>query len=66
MISLIQGIIEKFINIGQEIFEYIFSGVDFSVLWSWLPNDIQIAASTFIVILFVIALIKGVRNFLPF
>lgn len=66
MISIIQGIIEKFINLGQEIFEYIFSGVQFSVLWSWLPTDIQTAASTFIVILFVIALIKGVRNFLPF
>ena len=64
MIEAIQGIITKFINIGQEIFQDIFGEVQFNVLWSWLPRDIQTAAQTFIVILFIIALIKGIRNFL--
>lgn len=66
MIDIIQGIITAFIGVGQDIFDYIFEGIDFSVLWNWLPTDIQTAASTFIVILFVIAIISGIRKFLPF
>lgn len=66
MIEIIQGIISTFIDVGQDIFEYVFDGIDFSVLWSWLPTDIETAAGTFIVVLFVIAIINGVRKFLPF
>lgn len=66
MIQLIQQIITKFLQIGQDIFNYIFGDVDFTVLWNWLPQDIQAAALSFIIILFTIALIKGIRNVLPF
>lgn len=66
MIEAIQSIITKFINVGQDIFQEIFGNVQFSVLWSWLPTDIQSAAASFIVILFILALIRGIRNFLPF
>lgn len=66
MIEIIQGIISAFIEVGQDIFDYIFEGIDFTVLWNWLPTDIQTAAATFIVILFVIAIINGIRKFLPF
>ena len=66
MISLIQNIISRFIALAQELFEYIFSGVQFDVLWSWLPSDIQTAAASFIIVLFAIAVISGIRKFLPF
>ena len=66
MITLISQIIANFLNLAEEFFHYIFDGVRFSVLWDWLPSDIQIAAASIIVVLFAIALIKGVRSFLPF
>lgn len=66
MITLIENIITKFISLAEELFEYIFSGVQFNVLWNWLPTDIQTAASTFIVVLFALAIIAGIRKFLPF
>lgn len=66
MITIIQGAITEFINLAEEFFQTIFQGVQFSVLWSWLPQDIQTAAASFIVILFALALIRGIKTFLPF
>lgn len=66
MISIIQGIISAFLDLAENIFNYIFGDIQFSVLWDWLPTDIQTAAATFIVLLFAIALISGIRKFLPF
>lgn len=66
MIQVIQGIISSFIEVAQNVFNYIFGDIDFTVLWNWLPTDIQTAAAAFIVILFAIALIGGIRKFLPF
>lgn len=66
MINLIQSAITEFISLAEEFFQTIFGNVQFSILWSWLPTDIQTAAVTFIVILFAIAIIRGVRAFLPF
>lgn len=66
MIEIIQGVISSFIGVAQDIFDYIFDGIELSVLWSWLPTDIQTAAAAFIAILFAIAIINGVRKFLPF
>lgn len=66
MISIIQGIISAFLDLAESIFNYIFGDIQFSVLWDWLPTDIQTAAATFIVLLFAIALISGIRKFLPF
>lgn len=66
MIEAVSGIISKFLALSQEIYNYIFGDVQFSVLWSWMPQDIQTAAASFIAILFAIALIQGIRRFLPF
>ena len=66
MITLIENIITKFISLAEELFNYIFSGVQFDILWSWLPQDIQSTATSFILILFAIAVISGIRKFLPF
>lgn len=64
--TIIENIISKLLALGQEFFEYIFDGVNFSVLWSWCPSDIQSAATAFIAALFALAIIRAVRVFLPF
>lgn len=66
LLSILESIISAFIELANTFFEYIFGGVQFSVLWSWLPSDIGSAALSFISILFGIALIAGIRRFLPF
>lgn len=64
--NIVESIIEKFISIGQEIYQFVFGDVDFGVLFYWVPDDIFATAMQFILILFMIALIKMIRNFLPF
>lgn len=64
--TVIESIISTFLDLANSIFQSIFGGVQFSVLWSWLPSDIGAAAATFISVLFGIALISGIRKFLPF
>lgn len=66
MISIIENIINSFIELGERIFNYIFEGVDFTVIWNWLPSDIGSAALSFIAILFAFALIGAIRKYLPF
>ena len=64
--TLLEQIIAKFIALAERIFNLIFGNVQFSVLWDWLPTDIQQAASAFIIILFALALVHMIRSFLPF
>lgn len=66
IIDLIVSIIQKFIDLIEQFFEIVFGGVNFAVLWNWLPADIGAAASGLIIILFGMALITFVRRFLPF
>lgn len=65
-VNILETIISSFLSFAQTVYNSIFGSVNFSVLWSWLPSDIGSAAATFISILFGLALIKGIRNFLPF
>lgn len=65
-VNILESIISSFITFAQTVFDSIFGGVNFGVLWSWMPGDIGAAALSFIAILFGLALIKGIRNFLPF
>lgn len=64
--SILENIISSFINLIQSFFDFVFGGVNFSVLWSWLPSDIGSAASSLIAILFGFALLSYIRKFLPF
>lgn len=66
ILDLIITVINKFLELLDSFFQYVFGGVQFSVLWSWLPLDIGSAASVLIVFLFGLALISFVRKFLPF
>lgn len=66
ILDVLSEIIQKFVGLLDSFFDYVFGGVQFSVLWSWLPSDIGVAASTLIVFLFGLALISFIRKFLPF
>lgn len=66
ILDLISTLLEKFIGFLDSFFEYVFGGVQFDILWNWLPADIGNSASVLIVILFGLALISFVRRFLPF
>lgn len=64
--TILETIIDSFIRLIQSFFEFVFGGVQFSVLWSWLPSDIGSAAASLIAILFGFALLSYIRKFLPF
>lgn len=66
MSQIIQEVINALISFAQSIWTAIFGDTNFSVLWSWLPSDIQAAASYLIMVLFVLAIIRVIRQFLPF
>lgn len=66
IVDSIVAIIQKFIELLDDFFDYVFGSVQFAVLWNWLPSPIGEAATTLIVVLFGLALISVVRRFLPF
>lgn len=64
--DIIASIIDKFLELSETLFETVFGGVDFAVLWSWLPSDIGSAAAALVAVLFGVSLISLIRRFLPF
>lgn len=66
IIQLIETVVTKLFQIAQNIFNWLFGDIDFTVLWNWLPSDIQAAAAFFVMLLFLLAIIKFIRSILPF
>lgn len=66
IIQLIETVITKLFQLANTIFQWLFGDIQFNVLWSWLPSDIQAAAAFFILLLFTLAIIKFIRSLLPF
>ena len=64
--NLLTALYQKLITFIQWLFNELFSGWNYSVLTSWLPSDIAAAVSWFILLMFGIAIIKLIRNLLPF
>ena len=48
IIQLIETVVTKLFQVANTIFEWLFGDIQFNVLWSWLPSDIQAAAAFFI------------------
>ena len=65
-IDLITGFISWFINLSEQIFNYLFGNIRFSILWEWLPQDIQTACSGLIIIFFALVIWRLLRSLLPF
>lgn len=66
IIQLIETVVTKLFQLAQTIFNWLFGSIDFTVLWNWLPADIQAAAAFFVMLLFLLAIIKFIRSILPF
>lgn len=66
IIQLIETVVTKLFQLAQTIFNWLFGDINFSILWSWLPSDIQAAAAFFVLLLFLLAIIKFIRSILPF
>lgn len=66
IIQLIDTVVTKLFALAQRIFNWLFGSIDFTVLWNWLPADIQAAAAFFVLLLFLLAIIKFIRSILPF
>lgn len=64
--NIFQTILNAIKTIATTIWSYIFGDVQFSVLWNWLPSDIQAACAALIVILFILAIIRFMRSIWPF
>lgn len=66
IIQLIETVVTKLFQLAQTIFNWLFGDINFSILWNWLPSDIQAAAAFFVLLLFLLAIIKFIRSILPF
>ena len=64
--DLFSQIVQAIFGVIQRIFNAIWGGVDFSVLYSWLPADIQAAFAALILVLFGLAIIRAIKSVLPF
>lgn len=64
--ALIDAVLTKLLQVAQRIFNWLFGDINFSVLWSWLPSDIQAAAEFFVVLLFLLVIIRFIRSLIPF
>lgn len=66
MENLLSALYTKIISWIQSIFNAIFGGWNWQVLFSWLPQDIRNAAAAFILVCFAITLLRILRDLLPF
>lgn len=66
MASLVQALFTWIIDLANSIWTLIFGDTNFSVLWNWLPSDIQVACVSLIMVLFIFVIIRFIRSILPF
>lgn len=64
--NLLTSLYNEVISFVQWVFNSIFGGWNYGVLFGWLPSDFLTAASWLILFLFGLALIKFIRTLLPF
>lgn len=64
--NIFQTLIQWILDLVQSIWDLLFGSTDFSVLWNWLPSDIQAACASLVMILFLFVLIRFIRSILPF
>lgn len=63
--SLIEGLFQKLIEFVQWLFNQVFGGWNFGVLFSWLPSDIIAAVNYLIIFLFGLVVLKWIKDLLP-
>ena len=63
--NALTALYEKLIALVREIFNTLFGGWNWQVLFSWLPSDFLTVATWFIVFLFGLMLFKVIKTLLP-
>lgn len=66
IVGLINTILTKIISLVQQIYDWLFGDIDFTVLYNWLPADIRKAAAFFILLLFGLAIWRVIKSVIPF
>lgn len=64
--NLLTSLYNELISFVQWVFNQIFGSWNYGVLFQWLPSEFLSAASWLILFLFGLALIKFIKNLLPF
>lgn len=64
--EIITSVLSWFYNMAQSLFNEFFGHIQFSVLWTWLPQDIQTACATLLVVLFALVIWRFIKGLLPF
>ena len=65
-VEIITSVLQWFYNMATSLFNEFFGHIQFSVLWNWLPSDIQSACSTLLIVLFALVIWKFIKGLLPF
>lgn len=63
--NLLSSLYEKLLSFISSIFDLLFGGWNWQVLFSWLPSDILSAAEAFILVCFGLALLRILKSLLP-
>lgn len=63
--NILTGIYETLIDLVTELFQTLFGGWNWQVLFGWLPSDFLVVASWFIIFLFGVMLFKIIKTLLP-
>lgn len=65
MSDLISSFLSAIKSVLDSIWRFLFGDLDLGVLFAWCPADIRSAVAVFIGVLFLLVVVKFVRNFLP-
>lgn len=64
--DIITSVLSWFWNLATTIFNEIFGHIRFSILWEWLPQDIQLACASLLIVFFALVIWRLIKSLLPF
>lgn len=64
--QIVTSVLQWFWNLATTIYNEIFGGIRFSILWEWLPQDIQTACESLIILFFALVIWRFIKGLLPF
>lgn len=64
--QIITSVLQWFWNLATSLFQEFFGHIRFSILWEWLPQDIQAACSALLIVFFALVIWRLIKGLLPF
>lgn len=65
LIESVNGVLEWFLTL-EDRYVAVFADVDFTILYDWLPSDVQFCITGVLVILFVLCIVGLIKKFVVF